>query len=110
MLGINGIDVFPIGMLKTKSFFLAWHGAVIETLVFLYVFEFSGNLKSSQKVAKLVLTRTGCIIRLTWCDAWDQWNRCISNWNVKNHFVFLAWHGAVIETMVFSVFLNFQVT
>ena len=29
------------------------------------------------------LLRSGCIIRLTWCDAWDQWNRCISNRNIK---------------------------
>ena len=62
-------------------------------------------MKSCHKVAKLVLTRTGCIIRLTWCDAWDQWNRCISNWNDKTKSFFLALFGAVIGTMVFlSVF------
>ena len=65
------------------------------------VVKFSGNLKSSQQVAKLVLTRTGCIIRRTWCDAWDQWNGCVSNWNVKDQVFFLAWHGAVIETTFF---------
>ena len=37
--------------INNQVFFLAWHGAVIETTVFLDVFEISGNLKSSQKVA-----------------------------------------------------------
>ena len=51
MLGINGIDVFPIRIKNPSLFFLPWHGAIIGTMVFLHVFEISGNLKSSQKVA-----------------------------------------------------------
>ena len=78
MLGINGIDVFSIGMLKTKSFFLAWHGAVIETVVFLSVFEFSGNLKSSQQVA--IFRKDGaCIERNRYVASFPE--RLISNWN-----------------------------
>ena len=78
MLGINGIDVFPIGILKTKSFFWPWHGAVIETMVFLYVFEIRGNLKSSQKVA--IFRKDGaCIERNMPVASFPE--RLISNWN-----------------------------
>ena len=41
---------FQLGYSKPRHF-LAWHGAVIETIGFLDAFEISGNLKSSQKVA-----------------------------------------------------------
>ena len=78
MLGINGIDVFPIGILKTQVFFLAWHGAVIETMVFLDVFEISGNLKSCQKVA--IFRKDGaCIERDRYVASFPD--RLISNWD-----------------------------
>ena len=63
---------------KTPSFFLVWHGAVIETMVFLDVFEFSGNLKSSQKVA--IFGKDGaCIERNRYVASFPE--RLISNWN-----------------------------
>ena len=96
---------------KYNVFFLAWHGAVMETMVFLHVFLIWGNLKSCHKVAKLVLIRTDCIICLAWCDAWDQWNRCISNRNIKNPSLFFC-RGMVrsLEPWFFYMFLRFQVT
>ena len=59
-------------------FFLAWHGAVIETKVFLHVFEISGNLKSSQKVA--IFRKDGaCIERNKYVASFPE--RLSSNWN-----------------------------
>ena len=55
-----------------------------------------------------VLTRAGCIIRFTWCEAWGQWNRCISNRDINNQVFFLAWHGAVIEARVFLYGFEFS--
>ena len=79
MLGINGIDVFPIGILRNPFFFFwAWYGAVIGTLVFLCVFEFSGNLKSSQQVA--IFRKDGaCIERNRYVASFPE--GLISNWN-----------------------------
>ena len=73
-----GIDLFPIGMIKTKYLFSAWHGAIIETIVFLDVFEISGNLKSCQKVA--IFKKYGtCIKRDRYVASFPD--RLISNWN-----------------------------
>ena len=87
MLGINGIDVFPIGMLKAKSFFLAWHGAVIGTVFFHHVFEISGNLKSSQKVA--IFRKDGaCIERNKYVASFPE--GLISNWNNQIPYVIVT--------------------
>jgi hypothetical protein len=40
-----------------NPFFLAWHGAAMETMIFVDVLEIAGNLKLCYKVAKLVRTR-----------------------------------------------------
>ena len=39
------------------TIFLAWHGAAMETMIFVDVLEIAGNLKLCYKVAKLVRTR-----------------------------------------------------
>ena len=57
---------------------MAWHGAVIETTVFLDVFEISGNLKSSQKVA--IFRKDGTYIeRNRYVAAFPE--MLIYNWN-----------------------------
>ena len=104
-LEVNGIDVFPIGILTTTSFF-AWHSAVIETSVFLYVFEISGNLKSSQKVA--IFRKDGAYIeRNRYVASFPE--MLIYNWNnqilyaiitVKFSFTVrvFCWDNLVIHT------------
>ncbi len=63
---------------KNQVLFLAWHGAIIETIVFLHVFEISGNLKSCQKVA--IFKKYGtCIKQDRYVASFPD--RLISNWN-----------------------------
>ena len=71
----------------TCDFFLAWHGAVIGTIVFLCVFEISGNLKSCQKVA-IFRTDGGCIGRDRYVASFPE--RLISNWDNQIPYVIIT--------------------
>ena len=74
-------------MITTKYFFLAWHGAIIETIVFLDVFEFSGNLKSCQQVA--IFKKYGtCIKRDRYVASFPD--RLISNLDNEIHYAIIT--------------------